>query len=434
MLLKEDGNTELKREFVSSIKKTAVAFANTGGGKIYIGVDDNGAVVGVDSPDEVSRQVVSSVRDSVKPDITRFFDVRVESVDGAAIVVVTIERGVHVPYYLAEHGLKPAGVYIRVGSASVPATDEHIRQMIKTSDGDKYITSRSLIQELTFDSVSEEFARQKLAFTDVQKKSLGIISENDMFTNLGLLLSEQCQHSVKVAVFEGNTKAVFKSRREFGGSLIKQLYDTVEYLDYFNLVHASVGKVRRVEHRDYPVDAIRESAMNALIHREYGLSASTFINLYDDRIEFLSVGGLVPGITLDAVLSGVSHTRNEGLAGVFYRLELVEAYGTGIMRIMSDYSECERKPEIRVTDSSFMMVLPNKRYEPVKISPVNEQEQEVLRLLEDAGTVSRAMLSEALGLGATRSYQILRKMVTEGKLLEVKKGRRIEYALLNTLT
>ena len=431
MLLKEDNNTELKREFVSDIKKTAVAFANTNGGKIYIGVSNDGAVVGVDSPDEVLRQVASSIRDSIKPDITRFFDVRTENIDDKAIVVSTIERGVYAPYYIAEHGLKPSGVYIRVGSASVPATDEHIRQMIKTSDGDKYIVARSLLQDLTFKRASEEFEKQRLAFTDIQKKSLGILSENDIFTNLGLLLSEQCQHTVKVAVFEGNTKSVFKSRKEFGGSLIKQLYDTVEYLDYFNLVQASVGKVRRIEHRDYPVDAIRESVLNALVHREYGLSASTFINVYDNRMEFLSVGGLVPGITLDAVLCGVSHTRNEGLAGIFYRLELVEAYGTGIMRIMSDYSECERKPEIHVTDSSFMMVLPNMRYEPKKTNPINEQEQEVFRQIEREGSVSSVALAKTLGLCATRSYNILKKMVDDGKLLRVKKGRRIEYTLFS---
>jgi ATP-dependent DNA helicase RecG len=427
MLFKEDNNTELKLAFVSDVKKTAVAFANTNGGKIYIGVGDDGAVVGVDSPDEVSRQVASSIRDSIKPDITRFFEVHTESIDGKDIIVATIERGVYVPYYLAENGLKPSGVYIRVGSASVPATDEHIRQMIKTSDGDKYIVTRSLIQELTFGRASAEFDKQKLAFTDTQKKSLDIIGENDMYTNLGLLLSEQCQHTVKVAVFEGNTKSVFKSRKEFDGSLIKQLYETVEYLDYFNLVQASVGKVRRVEHRDYPASAIRESVLNALVHREYGLSASTFVNVYDDRIEFLSVGGLVPGITLDAVMSGVSHTRNEGLAKIFYRLELVEAYGTGIMRIMSDYSECERKPEIRVTDSSFMMILPNRRYEPIKTTLINEQEQEVFRLIERDGTVSSATLASILGVGTTRSFNILKKMVENGKLLEVKKGRKIEY-------
>jgi ATP-dependent DNA helicase RecG len=431
MLFREDNRTELKREFVLDIKKTAVAFANTNGGKIYIGIGDDGTVVGLQSPDEVSLQVESSVRASIKPDITRFFEVHTEIIDGKAVVAVTIERGVYVPYYLAEHGLKPSGVYIRVGSASVPATDEHIRQMIKTSDGDKYITARSMIQELTFARTGEEFDRQKLAFADAQKKSLGIIGENDKFTNLGLLLSEQCQHTVKVAVFEGNTKSVFKSRKEFGGSLIKQLYDTTEYLDYFNLVQASVGKVRRIEHRNYPVSAIREAIMNALVHRQYGLSASTFVNVYDDRMEVLSVGGLVPGITLDAVLSGVSISRNEGLANIFYRLELVEAYGTGLMRIMDDYAACERKPEIRITDSSFMMILPNTRYEPTRTTPINEQEQKVFQLIERDGTVSSQTLAKTLGLGSTRSYTILKKMVEDGKLLQVKKGRKIEYIPFN---
>ena len=185
----EDNNTELKREFVSDIKKIAVAFANTNGGKIYIGIADDGEVVGLISPDSVSRQVASCIRDSIKPDITRFFDVHTEEIEGKKIVVATIERGISLPYYLAEHGLKPSGVYIRVGSASVPATEDHIRQMIKTSDGDKYIAARCLNQELTFERTAEEFDKRNLSFGDAQMKSLGIIDKNEMFTNLGLLLS-----------------------------------------------------------------------------------------------------------------------------------------------------------------------------------------------------------------------------------------------------
>jgi ATP-dependent DNA helicase RecG len=77
----EDSNTELKREFVSDIKKTAVAFANTSGGKIYIGIADGGEVIGADLPDTVSRQVASCIRDSIKPDITRFFDIRTEDIN-----------------------------------------------------------------------------------------------------------------------------------------------------------------------------------------------------------------------------------------------------------------------------------------------------------------------------------------------------------------
>jgi ATP-dependent DNA helicase RecG len=427
MLFVENNNTELKREFVSDIKKIAVAFANTDGGKIYIGIADDGAVVGLDSPDKVLLQVGACIRNSIKPDITSFFDAHAEEIEGKTIVVATIQKGNFAPYYLAEHGLKPSGVYIRVGNASVPATQEHIRQMIKISDGDKYIAARSLIQDLTFEYAAEEFAKLDIPFGRTQMKSLGIIGENDMFTNLGLLLSEQCQHTMKVAVFEGNTKAVFKSHKDFSGSIIKQSYDALEYIDYFNLIQTSIGKARRIERRNYPITAIRESVLNSLVHREYGLSAASFVNIFDNQMEFLSVGGLVAGINVDAILAGVSHTRNEGLANIFYRLRLVEAYGTGIMRIMSAYDDCESRPKIEVTDSSFKMVLPKMQYALPKSKTINERELAVLRLIERDGAVSSAALAKELSLGATRSYDILKKMVRDGKLIEVRKGRRIEY-------
>jgi ATP-dependent DNA helicase RecG len=294
---------------------------------------------------------------------------------------------------------------------------------------ERYITARSLIQELDFAITAKEFADKKLAFELPQQQSLGIIGENGMYTNLGLLLSEQCQHTVKVAVFEGTSKSVFKSRKEFGGSLLRQLYDVIEYLDYFNLVQAKIGKVRRVERRDYPIDAIREAALNMLVHREYALSASSFVNVYDDRMEFLSVGGLAPGISLDAILSGVSHTRNEGLANIFYRLELVEAYGTGIIRIMGDYADCERKPEINVTDTSFMLVLPNTRYKTAN-APLSEQEQAVMELIERDGRATAKSLGQALDLGATQSYNILKRMADTGKLVANRNGHKIEYSAI----
>jgi len=429
MLLKEGIDTEFKSEFTSEIKKTAVAFANTKGGKIYIGVTDSGAVIGVDNSDSVILQVADSIRDSIKPDITRFMNVYPEIIDGKTVIIAQIERGVHCPYYLAERGLKPSGVYIRVGTSSVPATEEHIRQMIKEADGERYITSRSLMQDLTFERTQKEFDDKGIAFGESNKITLGVIGENGIYTNLGLLLSEQCQHTTKVAVFEGNNKAVFKSRKEFTGSLIQQLYDVIDYLDYFNLVRAEIGRIHRIESRDYPVASVREAFLNALIHREYGLSASTFVNVYDNRMEFLSIGGLVPGITLDAILTGVSHTRNEKLANIFYRLEIVEAYGTGIMRIMNDYADCARKPEIHVTDSSFMMTLPNMRHDKASSEHINGQESEVLRIIERDGFVTSEALADALNLGATRSYNILKKMTDAGILQAVKNGRRIEYRL-----
>ena len=265
MLMSESVNTEFKREFSDSVKKTAVAFANTNGGNMYIGVDDSGVPVGIDEPDLAVRQVTDSIRNSIKPDLTRFMKISEELLDGKSIISVTIERGTSIPYYLAENGLKPSGVYVRVGNASVPASEEQIRQMIKDADGARYATARSLIQQLTFDWAQKEFDEKSIPFGDPQKRSLGIIDENGLYTNLGLLLSEQCQHSTKIAVFEGNTKTVFKSRKEFTGSLIKQLYDITDYLDYFNLIHAEIGKVRRLETRDYPVGAVREAVLKGIV-------------------------------------------------------------------------------------------------------------------------------------------------------------------------
>lgn len=93
----------------------------------------------------MARQVSDSIRDSIKPDIMRCMRVDIDEYDGVKVVVVTIERGVYVPYYIADRGLKPSGVFVRVGSETVPASDAHIRQMIKDADGERYIASRSVV-------------------------------------------------------------------------------------------------------------------------------------------------------------------------------------------------------------------------------------------------------------------------------------------------
>jgi len=145
-------------------------------------------------------------------------------------------------------------------------------------------------------------------------------------------------------------------------------------------------------------------------------------------IHILTVGGLVPGISLEAVLSGVSHSRNETLANVFYRLELVEAFGTGIMRIMDSYSACPVKPEIKVTDSSFMLTLPNMRVGRMEEPACdNGQESKVMELIARGGYVTSDSLADELKLGKTRCYNILKGMASAGKVKEVRNGRRIEY-------
>ena len=129
-------------------------------------------------------------------------------------------------------------------------------------------------------------------------KTLGIMTHDGVYTNLGLLLSDQCVHTIKVAAFEGTTHSQFKDRKEFSGSLFQQMDEVYDYIDFRNQIHSSFQKLYRIDQRDYPETAVREALLNLLIHREYSYRASSFVSLYADRIEFTSIGGLLSGVTL----------------------------------------------------------------------------------------------------------------------------------------
>lgn len=187
--------------------------------------------------------------------------------------------------------MKPSGVYVRNGAASEPSTDTAIRKMIKETDGDSFETARSLVQKLTFVFAQEEFKRYKAEWGNQQMKTLGIVSVDGIYTNVGLLLSEQCPYSIKVAVFQGIEQAEFKDRREFGGSLFQQMEEAYSYIDLHNRISSTFDKLRRLDRRDYPESALREALLNCLVHRDYSYNASTLISIYDDRIEFVSIGG-----------------------------------------------------------------------------------------------------------------------------------------------
>ena len=138
MIFTESETVELKSVYADSIKKEIVAFANTHGGTIYIGVEDDGEVCGIDHTDLVTQQVMNAARDAIKPDVTMFMHIESISENGKLILAVQVQCGAHRPYYLAAKGLRPEGVFVRQGTSSVPASDAAIRQMIKETDGDNY--------------------------------------------------------------------------------------------------------------------------------------------------------------------------------------------------------------------------------------------------------------------------------------------------------
>lgn len=221
---------------------------------------------------------LKNMHDAIKPDLTMFLHYETLEEDGKKVVAVSIQRGTERPYYIAKKGLRPEGIYVRQGYSSVPATDLAIRQMIKETDGDHFEEMRSLNQELTFEAAQKEFELRDIEFGSQQMQTLKMIDKEGIYSNLGLLLSDQCVHTIKVAGFQGKEQEVFKDRREF-----------------------------------------------------------------------VSVGGLVPGMELEDIMVGLSVCRNQNLANVFYRLKLIEAYGTGMRKIIRAYKNQEAQPVIEST-------------------------------------------------------------------------------------
>lgn len=441
----EDKHTEFKREYVDDIKYAILAFANTDGGKIYIGLNDDGSVVGVDNPDKTILRIHNMIRDSIRPDVTMFVDSHVEEISQKKVIIVQVYRGTHRPYYLAGKGIRPEGVYVRHGASSAPTSETAILNMIKETSGDSYEEAISLNQQLTFKSAAKYFSKKKIRFNDAQKRTLKIIREDGTFSNLGFLLSDQCTHSIKLAVFEGSEKSIFKDRKELSGSVLDQLEQAAQYIDKFNRTRATFSGLERIDHRDYPSEAVREALINTVVHRDYSMSAPILISMFDDRLEFINLGGLVRGISFNDIMLGISAFRNPNLANVFYRLKLIEAYGTGILRIKEYYANCEIKEKIEISNNAFKVTLPNVNYlaETYKVSgiaipiiksaanqtSINKKFQAVIDMYKNTETLKRRDIESALQISQANAVNLLRAMTEGGILKKEGGGRNLHYKL-----
>lgn len=406
----ETENIEFKSQFTEEIYKEVIAFANTDGGVVYVGIDNDGNAVGLTDVDREYTRITNGIRDAIMPDVTMFVRFTVQE---NQVVRITVNEGTNKPYYLKGKGLKPSGVFVRQGTSSVPASPDLIRRMIKESDGDVFEEMRSMEQSLTFQAAQNAFQKYGVEFGKEKYRVLGVTQkQEELFSNLGLILSDQCSHTIKIAVFGDADNTTFKDRKEFGGSIFRQLEDAFSYLTLCNRTMAVFKGLERVEKQDYPEEALREALLNALIHRDYSFSGSIIINVNDEKMEFISIGGLLPGLSMEDIRIGISQPRNKNLAEVFHRLRLIESYGTGIRRIFKLYEGCPVQPEIETTPNAFKIVLPNQNAvrEAETDVAITPQMQIILQALASNGSVTEQEICNLLGLKKTRCYVITKQM------------------------
>ena len=252
--------------------------------------------------------------------------------------MVKVNKGTNL-YYLKDKGIIK-GTYIRNGSCSIPASEETVKQLIIKNSNLSFETSISINQDLTFNYISNAFSDENIDIKDSNiLKNLHLLNEQNKYTNLALLLSDQNPFTIKIASYKSKEKTNFIDRKEFNGSLL-EIYDkAVDYLKFHSSTYGLIEGSVRKDIEEYPEFALREIILNSLIHRDFSTLTSNIINVYkDNSIEFINYGSLYGNITIDDALSGLSTSRNPYLQSIFMRLKRVEAIGSGLRRVNTYYS------------------------------------------------------------------------------------------------
>ena len=428
----ESENTEYKAEFVDDLCKEVVAFANTDGGTIFVGVDDSGKPVGLKDVDDTYTRITNSIRDGICPDVTMFVKYRLD--EETKTIKISVQSGSAKPYYLKGKGLKPSGVFVRQGASKSPASQEQIRQMIKEADGDVFESMRSLEQTLHFEGAKKIFSENGVPFSLEKYTALALVKRGtDEFTNLAHIISDECPYTVKIAVFADEDNTVFTDSKEFSGSVFSQLEHSFSYLMLCNKTASTFKGIKRIDTRDYPEGALREALLNALVHRDYSYSGSIIINVNPQRTEFISLGGLLPGLSIDDITAGISQPRNRNLAEIFHRLKLIESYGTGIRKIFALYKNCRSKPAIEVTSHTFKLTLPNMNAGAASEEKaagaektekeLSDQQKKIIDYLSNRETASEEEIQNLLGIKRTRAYLVTKELADSGLIEIIGRGK-----------
>ncbi len=338
----ESKRIEFKRELPKGkqIAKTIVAFSNTSGGKLIIGIDDNRNIVGIDGNKifDLKDQIFTIIYDSCYPNIIP--EVYTKNIKGKTILIIEVFRGNLLPYYLKKDG-KNSGTYIRIGSSNRKASYENILELERQKRNISF--DEEINYEIDFNSLDLSILYNK--FKEINKeltisklKNLKLIKEenNKIYPTNGLIIILGLRENVvtNCGRFKGVTSDIFIDRKEYKNNLFEQIEYIENFIKNYLALNGVIVGMKRVDTYEIPIEAIREAVLNAIIHRDYiNLGRNIKIGIYDDRLKITSPGGFPNNITKEDILYGISEIRNKVIARVFKELEYIEQWGTGIERI-----------------------------------------------------------------------------------------------------
>ncbi len=333
----ETNRIENKEQLNEDFEQEVIAFLNyKEGGIIYVGVRKDGQVVGLKDVDLTQLQIKDRIKNNIQPSTLGLFDVTVETIDNKEVIKVIISSGTEKPYYLRKKGRTPEGCYIRVGSSKERMTDDMYARRIKNTL--KEIDSPR--QELTFNQLKIYYEEHGLKLNDNFLQNLDLLTSEGKYNYNAFLLADENTVSIKLVRYLGTNKLELLENLEFGNRcLITATQRILDRLEVENTTYAKIEYFGRKEQEKIDSKALKEAVINAIVHNDYSYGNSPIIELYSDRIEITSAGGLPQELSQEEFLEGVTAPRNKELIRVFKDVDLIENIGSGVLRILDAYDK-----------------------------------------------------------------------------------------------
>ena len=391
MKFSESKNVEFKEKYTKSLLKTVSAFSNYHEGYIYIGINDQGEIVGFPKIYKEKITIENSINTTITP--KPFFDMNIIEIDDKKILEIKVFKGDNGPYYYQNIA------YMRNDTSTIPVDGSNLTRLILNSKNLSYDQLKITQTNLSFRYLKDKMS-SVLNVTDINQAiliTLGLFSDNT-FNNGALLLSDNgdvSQSFVDIARFKLDTNTFLDRKRFENQSLLEHFDQAMSYFQAHYPSYQTIEGIHRTTKEQVPLIAFREALSNAIIHRDYLLNSGVQIAMFDNRIEIVSPGGLPEGMDEEQYYRGLtSLSRNPIIANVFFRLNLIEQFGTGIKRIIDSYKHYKIMPSFDIQKHQIRIILPVTNFDYTKL----EKKKAIISYLHAYPKSSRQSIEDAIEL------------------------------------